>query len=202
MALHYHGLFGAEPRRFRSAGGRRRRRHGNASACTTSNDAEIEIAAEGCGGYGLPHEHLVVLWNGPCFILYRSGLKRGLVSGLTGINARPRRSPHKRRWMGGLCRARPPEVADGTNAVGCCLSFLLATSSALAADIESGTRLAQQRCAACHIVTGDPRNDLICGRSAVPGNREKIRLQHRGARFQSGGTARQDEFRAEPTRGQ
>jgi mono/diheme cytochrome c family protein len=46
-------------------------------------------------------------------------------------------------------------------AVGCCLSFLLATSSALAADIESGKRLAQQRCAACHIVTGSPGNDLI-----------------------------------------
>jgi mono/diheme cytochrome c family protein len=46
-------------------------------------------------------------------------------------------------------------------AVGCCLGLLLATSGAPAADVESGRRLAQQRCAACHIVTGNPRNDLI-----------------------------------------
>jgi mono/diheme cytochrome c family protein len=45
-------------------------------------------------------------------------------------------------------------------AVGC-LALLLATSLAHAADLESGRRLAQQRCAACHIVTGSPRNDLV-----------------------------------------
>jgi mono/diheme cytochrome c family protein len=44
---------------------------------------------------------------------------------------------------------------------GCCLGLLVAASGALAADVESGRRLAQQRCAACHIVTGSPRNDLI-----------------------------------------
>jgi mono/diheme cytochrome c family protein len=38
---------------------------------------------------------------------------------------------------------------------------VLASSSALPADIETGRRLAQQRCAACHIVTGSPRNDLV-----------------------------------------
>jgi mono/diheme cytochrome c family protein len=38
---------------------------------------------------------------------------------------------------------------------------LLGPSSALPADIETGRRLAQQRCAACHIVTGNPRNDLV-----------------------------------------
>jgi mono/diheme cytochrome c family protein len=36
-----------------------------------------------------------------------------------------------------------------------------ATTCATAADIEAGWRLAQQRCAACHIVTGSPRNDLV-----------------------------------------
>jgi mono/diheme cytochrome c family protein len=38
---------------------------------------------------------------------------------------------------------------------------LLAASGAPAADIETGRRLAQQRCAPCHIVTGPPRNDLV-----------------------------------------
>jgi mono/diheme cytochrome c family protein len=46
-------------------------------------------------------------------------------------------------------------------AFGCCLGLSVAASGALAADVESGKRLAQQRCAACHIVTGSPRNDLI-----------------------------------------
>jgi mono/diheme cytochrome c family protein len=46
-------------------------------------------------------------------------------------------------------------------ATGCCLGVLLAASSVLAADVESGKRLVQQRCAACHIVTGSPRNDLV-----------------------------------------
>ena len=46
-------------------------------------------------------------------------------------------------------------------AVACCLGLLLAASGARAADVETGRRLAQQRCAACHIVTGNPRNDLI-----------------------------------------
>jgi mono/diheme cytochrome c family protein len=36
-----------------------------------------------------------------------------------------------------------------------------ATTSASAADIEAGRRLALDRCAACHIVTGSPRNDII-----------------------------------------
>jgi mono/diheme cytochrome c family protein len=45
-------------------------------------------------------------------------------------------------------------------AVGC-LALLLAVSQARAADLENGRRLAQQRCAACHIVTGSPRNDLV-----------------------------------------
>ena len=43
----------------------------------------------------------------------------------------------------------------------CGLGLVLAASQAQAADVESGRRLAQQRCAACHIVTGSPRNDLI-----------------------------------------
>ncbi len=46
-------------------------------------------------------------------------------------------------------------------AVGCCLGLLLLASGALAADIESGRRLAQQQCAACHIVTASPRNDVL-----------------------------------------
>jgi mono/diheme cytochrome c family protein len=45
------------------------------------------------------------------------------------------------------------------------LALLLAaeitTTSASSADIEAGRRLAQQRCAACHIVTGSPRNDFV-----------------------------------------
>jgi len=41
------------------------------------------------------------------------------------------------------------------------LAFLLAASQVLAADVESGRRLAQQRCAACHIANGSPRNDLV-----------------------------------------
>jgi cytochrome c2 len=46
-------------------------------------------------------------------------------------------------------------------AVGGCLALALAASNALAADTESGKRLAQLRCAACHIVTASPRNDLV-----------------------------------------
>jgi mono/diheme cytochrome c family protein len=46
-------------------------------------------------------------------------------------------------------------------AVGCCLGLFLAASNVLAADVESGKRLVQQRCAVCHIVTGSPRNDLV-----------------------------------------
>jgi mono/diheme cytochrome c family protein len=46
-------------------------------------------------------------------------------------------------------------------AVGCCFGLAFAASSALAADVESGKRLAQLRCAACHIVTPSPRNDLV-----------------------------------------
>ena len=34
-------------------------------------------------------------------------------------------------------------------------------SVAPGADAESGKRLAQLRCAACHIVTASPRNDLV-----------------------------------------
>jgi mono/diheme cytochrome c family protein len=34
-------------------------------------------------------------------------------------------------------------------------------ASASGADIEAGRRLAQQRCAVCHIVTGSPRNDVV-----------------------------------------
>jgi mono/diheme cytochrome c family protein len=41
------------------------------------------------------------------------------------------------------------------------LSLAGAASHAIAADIEAGRRLAQQRCAACHIVTGSPRNDVV-----------------------------------------
>jgi mono/diheme cytochrome c family protein len=41
------------------------------------------------------------------------------------------------------------------------LVLLLAATSAGAADIEAGRRLALGRCAACHIVTGSPRNDLV-----------------------------------------
>ena len=41
------------------------------------------------------------------------------------------------------------------------MALLLAATSAGAADIGAGRRLAQQRCAACHIVTGSPRNDLV-----------------------------------------
>jgi mono/diheme cytochrome c family protein len=43
----------------------------------------------------------------------------------------------------------------------CGLALTLAAVEAQAVDVESGRRLAQQRCAACHIVTGNPRNDLI-----------------------------------------
>jgi mono/diheme cytochrome c family protein len=46
-------------------------------------------------------------------------------------------------------------------AVGCCLGLALAASSVFAADVEGGKRLAQLRCAACHIVTPSPRNDLV-----------------------------------------
>ena len=41
------------------------------------------------------------------------------------------------------------------------MALLLAATSAGAADIEAGRRLAQQRCGAGHIVTGSPRNDLV-----------------------------------------
>jgi len=46
-------------------------------------------------------------------------------------------------------------------AAGAILALLLATAGAAAADIEAGRRLAQQKCATCHIVTGSPRNDLV-----------------------------------------
>jgi mono/diheme cytochrome c family protein len=41
------------------------------------------------------------------------------------------------------------------------LSLAGAAPHATAADTEAGRRLAQQRCAACHIVTGSPRNDVV-----------------------------------------
>jgi mono/diheme cytochrome c family protein len=41
------------------------------------------------------------------------------------------------------------------------LALSLAVTSATAADIEAGRRLARERCAACHIVTGSPRNDIV-----------------------------------------
>jgi mono/diheme cytochrome c family protein len=41
------------------------------------------------------------------------------------------------------------------------VGLVLAASSARAADVESGKQLAQLRCAACHIVTLSPRNDLV-----------------------------------------
>jgi mono/diheme cytochrome c family protein len=46
-------------------------------------------------------------------------------------------------------------------AIGCCLGLSLVASGGHAADVESGKRLAQQRCAACHIVTANPRNDVV-----------------------------------------
>ena len=46
-------------------------------------------------------------------------------------------------------------------AVSCCLGLALTASNALAADAESGKRLAQLRCAACHIVTPSPPNDFV-----------------------------------------
>jgi mono/diheme cytochrome c family protein len=45
--------------------------------------------------------------------------------------------------------------------IACGLALTLAALEAQAADVESGRRLVQLRCAACHIVTGNPRNDLI-----------------------------------------
>jgi mono/diheme cytochrome c family protein len=45
--------------------------------------------------------------------------------------------------------------------IGCCLGLSLMASSAFAADVESGKRLAQLWCAACQFVTGSPRNDLL-----------------------------------------
>ncbi len=47
------------------------------------------------------------------------------------------------------------------SAIGCFLGLAVAASNAFASDVESGKRLAQLRCAACHIVTPSPRNDLI-----------------------------------------
>ena len=47
--------------------------------------------------------------------------------------------------------------------IACGLALTLAALQAQAADVESGRRLAQQRCAACHIVTGSPRNDIVAG---------------------------------------
>jgi mono/diheme cytochrome c family protein len=46
-------------------------------------------------------------------------------------------------------------------AVFCYVGLFLAATGASAADVESGRRLVQQRCASCHIVTGSPRNDVI-----------------------------------------
>jgi mono/diheme cytochrome c family protein len=53
------------------------------------------------------------------------------------------------------------EVFDETN---CCRRLSRRRARGLecaAADSESGKRLAQLRCAACHIVTASPRNDLV-----------------------------------------
>jgi mono/diheme cytochrome c family protein len=41
------------------------------------------------------------------------------------------------------------------------LAATSATTCASGADLEAGRRLALQRCAACHIVTGSPRNDVV-----------------------------------------
>ncbi len=40
-------------------------------------------------------------------------------------------------------------------------ALALASMNATAADLEAGRRLVQQRCAACHIVTGSRRNDVV-----------------------------------------
>jgi len=42
----------------------------------------------------------------------------------------------------------------------CCLGIPLAASSALGADAEAGRRLAQQECAACHIVGPSGRQEV------------------------------------------
>jgi mono/diheme cytochrome c family protein len=42
----------------------------------------------------------------------------------------------------------------------CCLGIPLIAASALGADAEAGRRLAQQECAACHIVAPSGRQEL------------------------------------------
>jgi mono/diheme cytochrome c family protein len=89
------------------------------------------------------------------------GQHRGL-RGLTAITARPWWRT-KGASVFPRSHSQPLKgIAHETIAV---LALLLAaksaTASASAADIAAGRRLAFERSAACHIVTGSPRNDLI-----------------------------------------
>jgi mono/diheme cytochrome c family protein len=43
----------------------------------------------------------------------------------------------------------------------CAASLSLEASAALGADIEAGRRLAEIRCAACHIVAPSPRDEVV-----------------------------------------
>ncbi|HLK82448.1 MAG TPA: cytochrome c [Xanthobacteraceae bacterium] len=45
-------------------------------------------------------------------------------------------------------------------AAACCLALIGATSAAFGGDVERGKRLAQLRCAACHIIGPGPQNEV------------------------------------------
>jgi mono/diheme cytochrome c family protein len=65
-------------------------------------------------------------------------------------------------WEGSCCAGlESGRLTPWPPVRGACLGLCLAATSVLAADAESGKRLVQQRCAACHIVTGSPRNDFV-----------------------------------------
>ena len=45
-------------------------------------------------------------------------------------------------------------------AAACCLALIVATPAAFGGDVERGKRLAQLRCAACHIIGPGPLNEV------------------------------------------
>jgi cytochrome c len=45
-------------------------------------------------------------------------------------------------------------------AAACCIALVVATSAAFGGDVERGKRLAQLRCAACHIIGPGPRAEV------------------------------------------
>jgi mono/diheme cytochrome c family protein len=56
-------------------------------------------------------------------------------------------------------RKRP--LCGFVGCLGASIGLMMVSSAAVAADQEAGQRLAQQRCAACHTVGTNPRQEIV-----------------------------------------